>query len=73
MANSEACNKKIFLKIEDCMKEVCYSKTVINNAEYVNNSTLGSIIDIVTFIENDKKSLEKKSLFDDINKLHDSK
>ena len=71
IANNEACNKKIFLKIEDCMEEVCYSKTVINNAEYINNSTLGSIIDIVTFIENDKKSLEKKSLFDDINRLHD--
>jgi len=71
IANNKACNKKIFLRIEDCLDKICYSKTVINNTEYLNSSTLGSIIDIVTFIESDKKNLEKETIFEDINELHD--
>ncbi len=44
IAYIEACNKKIFLKIEDCLDEICYSKTVTNNAQYINNSTLSLIL-----------------------------
>jgi len=71
IANNEACNKKIFLKIEDCVEDICYSKTVTNNAEYVKSSISGSIIDIVTFIESSKKELLKETIFKDINRLHD--
>jgi len=71
IANNEACKKKIFLKIEDCIENICYSKTVANNAEYVKSSTSGSIIDIVTFIESGTKELLKETIFEDINRLHD--
>ena len=66
IANNEACNKKIFLKIEDCIEDICYSKTVINHTEYVKSSISGSIIDIVTFIESNRKEI----IFEDINRLH---
>ncbi len=68
----KTCKKKMFLRIEDCVEDICYSKTITNEAQYINGSTLvGSIIDIVTFIEQDKKELEKETIFDNINRLHD--
>lgn len=68
--DAKACDKKMFLKIEDCIDDICYAKTITNEAKYINLSNLGSVIDIVTFIENDKKVLEKETIFDDINRLH---
>jgi len=68
----KTCKKKMFLRVEDCIKDICYSKTITNEAQYENvNTSVGSIIDIVTFIEEDKKELKKETLFDDINRLHD--
>jgi len=70
IANSETSNKKIFLKIEDCVEDICYSKTVINHTEYIKSSISGSIIDIVTSIESNTKELLKETIFKDINRLH---
>ena len=68
----KTCKKKMFLRVEDCIEDICYSKTITNDAQYENKKTsLGSIIDIVTFIEQDKKELGKETIFDDINRLHD--
>jgi uncharacterized protein (TIGR04255 family) len=67
--NHEANTKTMFLKIDDCVGTFSYSKTITNDQNYLNRDE-GSIIDIVTFLENDSIALDNKSIFESINQLH---
>jgi uncharacterized protein (TIGR04255 family) len=67
--NNEATDKTMFLKINDCIDGICYSKTITNDNNYLNRENKGSIIDIVTFLENVFISIDN-SIFDTINQLH---
>lgn len=67
--NNEANTKTMFLKIDDSVEDISYSKTITNDQNYLNREE-GSIIDIVTFVENDSISSDNNSLFDTINQLH---
>lgn len=67
-------DKKMFLRIEDNIDGVSYIKTITNNTQYKAYPSPGSIIDIVTFI--DEKNLvvdsafEINTLFTEIDSLH---
>jgi len=67
--NHEANTKTMFLKIDDSVEDISYSKTITNDQNYLNREE-GSIIDIVTFAENDSISSDNNSVFDTINQLH---
>ncbi|MFZ2968876.1 MAG: TIGR04255 family protein [Sulfuricurvum sp.] len=67
--NHEANTKAMFLKIDDSVEDISYSKTITNDQNYLNREE-GSIIDIVTFAENDSISSDNNSVFDTINQLH---
>lgn len=67
--NHEANTKTMFLKIDDYVENISYTKTITNDQNYLNRDE-GSIIDIVTFVENDFISLDNNSIFDTINQLH---
>lgn len=72
--NSSTVNdKKMFLRIEDSIDNISYNKVITNNVRYADTSEIGSIIDIVTFIEKlftiDETFL-KKEFFDIIDTLH---
>jgi len=58
-------NKKMFLRVEDVIGNISYNKVIANNTGYLNNADIGSIIDIVTFIDN------KNLLIDDTFKIDD--
>jgi len=67
-------DKKMFLRIEDNISGVSYTKAVTNNVQYKAYPNRGSIIDIVTFIEG-KDSIvnddfEINTLFGEIDSLH---
>jgi uncharacterized protein (TIGR04255 family) len=66
-------NKKMFLRIEDTIEAVSYNKVITNNVRYADTSEIGSIIDIVTFVENNfliDDAFSKTDFFDIIDKLH---
>ncbi len=67
--NHEANTKTMFLKIDDSVEDISYSKTITNDQNYLNREE-GSIIDIVTFAENDSISSDNNSVFDTINQLY---
>ncbi len=63
--------KKMFLRVEDSLNGVMYNKVITNNVKYQNLGNDGSIIDIVTSIEN--YSIENDNyndIFKKIDELH---
>jgi len=73
--NSSAVNdKKMFLRIEDSIGDISYNKVITNNVRYEDTFEIGSIIDIVTFVENKlfliDDTFSKADFFDTIDKLH---
>lgn len=72
--NNNACDKKMFLRVEDIDNGVAYVKSVSNNTSYINFKDTGSIIDIVTAIENKNLVIQEdfniETLFSEIDSLH---
>ncbi len=70
----EAVDKKMFLRIEDNVEHIAYTKVIANNTQYSNSVKFGSIIDIVTFIDDKHYILNdefnKEEFFKDIDTLH---
>jgi len=73
--NNDACDKKMFLRVEGNDKGVAYVKSVSNNTPYINFKNTGSVIDIVTAIENKNlivdDNLKIEVFFNEINTLHE--
>ncbi len=73
--NSSTVNdKKMFLRIEDSIEDIFYNKVITNNVHYAETPEIGSVIDIVTFVENKvflvDDTFSKTDFFDIIDKLH---
>ena len=66
--------KTMFLRIEDSEEGISYNKVITNNSKSSEQSDTGSIIDIVTFKDNQKylidDNFDYEVFFNDINKLH---
>ncbi|MBL0687557.1 MAG: TIGR04255 family protein [Sulfurospirillum sp.] len=64
-------NKKIFLRVEGSSGKIQYNKIVANNEKYQNSNNKGSIIDIVTSVEDYTiKNDEHKDIFKQIDRLN---
>lgn len=67
-------DKKMFLRVEDTIGNISYNKTISNNTKFQNNPDIGSIIDIITFIDNKNllidNSFDKESFFVEVDELH---
>lgn len=63
--------KKMFLRIEDSLEGIQYNKVMANNVKYQSLDNEGSIIDIVTSIENYSLEANKyDDVFQQIDMLH---
>lgn len=69
--NQPSNTKKMFLRIEDKIDEVDYNKVIVNNVQYQNFASSGSIIDIVTSKNINDVINEEGEFFTSIDKLHD--
>lgn len=67
-------NKKMFLRVEDIIDGVSYNKSITNNTKFQQNPDIGSIIDIITFVDNKNlvinDSFQSNAFFEEIDKLH---
>ena len=70
----EISNKRMFLRIEDIVNNIAYHKIITNETEYNSTGSVGSIVDIVTFLDNENFTInqmfDKESFFQKIDSLH---
>jgi len=70
----DAKNKKMFLRVEGEIDGISYIKNLSNNIYYKTNENKGSIVDIVTFIDEKNQIIDDNfnidSFFEEINSLH---
>lgn len=68
-------DKKMFLRVEDEVEGISYNKAISNDTQYQNNPDIGSVVDIITFVDNKDllfdDNFKKDSFFEEVDKLHE--
>lgn len=71
---NDACDKKMFLRVEGEDSGVVYVKNVSNNTPFINFKNTGSVIDIVTAMENKNLAVDEhfdmQAFFSETDNLH---
>lgn len=67
-------DKKMFVRVEDVVDNISYNKTISNHTKFQKNPDIGSIIDIITFVDNKNLLIEdgfdKDKFFEEVDQLH---